>query len=90
MKQTFIIIINPDVLGLYDPNIPREYDFYRVGCKKLSTCRKYLKGWVEQAKKWSNLYKKSLLADGATYAIEATPDGYSGEIVEQGLIADLL
>lgn len=89
MKQTFIILINPDMLG-YDENKPREYDFYRVGCKTLKTCRKYIKAWVEQAKRWESLYEKSLLADGATYAIEATPNGYRGEIVERGLIADLL
>ena len=26
-----------------------DYNFYRVGCKKLETAKKYLKGWREQA-----------------------------------------
>lgn len=88
MKQTFIIHINPEVH--FKENEMKKWDFYRVGCKTIKTCRKYIKSWREQAEMWRNLYKKTLLAEGATYAIESTPNGYSGEIVEQGLIADLL
>jgi hypothetical protein len=67
------------------------HNFYRVGCKKIDTCRKYIKSWHEQASGsgWEYLYK-SLLADDGRYEIEQTPNGYDGKVVERGFIRDLL
>ena len=68
----------------------KPHDFYRVGCKKIQTCHKYIKNWHEQAKSWAYLYKGTLLHDYGRYEIEETPDGYSGDVVERGFIRDLL
>lgn len=73
-KQTYIIHINKGC---------KDRDFYRVSCKKLDTCKKYLKNWYEQGKKYGNLYAE-FYREGATYDIEETPDGYSGTIVASG------
>lgn len=68
-----------------------DYDFNRVGCKRVSTALKYLAGWRKQAiekdLKW--LYP-TLTRDDAHYAIIATPDGYTEtEVVAEGMMKDL-
>lgn len=66
-------------------------DFYRVSCKKVETCLKYLKGWRDQAKEkgWNYLYK-DLLSDDSTYKIISTPDGYhEKDLVASGFISEL-
>lgn len=81
MKQTYII----KTWG------GGKYNFYRVGCKSVQTCIKYLKSWYTQAKErnFGYLYP-DLLADGAIYKIISTPDGYNEkEIVKEGIIIDL-
>ena len=77
-KQTYIIHINKGC---------KDSDFYRVTCKKLSTCKKYLQNWYIQGKRYGNLYA-GFYRDGATYEIEETPDGYSGHIVASGLMSE--
>lgn len=68
-----------------------KYDFYRVSCKKVDTCIKYLKSWHEQARERNLFYLyPDLLSDGATYKIISTPDGYNEkDVVSEGLIIDL-
>lgn len=81
MKQTFIIKTSGG---------GRE-DFHRVGCKRVETALKYLKGWRLQAigKGWDKLFT-DLTASDASYKIIATPDGYNlGEVVASGFTADL-
>lgn len=81
MKQTYII----KTWG------GGSFDFYRVSCKKVDTCIKYLKGWKQQAKEKGYTYIfRNLLADDAHYKIIATPDGYNEtETVASGLMLDL-
>lgn len=83
MAQTFIININPDAKFKEQPD--RKWDFFRVGCKRISTCKKYIKSWVDQAKQYHSLYKKTLLAEGATFSIEDN----NRMVVAEGLISDL-
>ena len=81
MKQTYII-------KTYGGG---KYDFNRVGCKSVNTCIKYLKSWYTQAKEKGLTYLyPDLLAEGATYKIISTPDGYNEkEVVKEGIIIDL-
>lgn len=81
MKQTYII-------KTYGGG---KYDFNRVGCKSVNTCIKYLKSWYTQAKEKGLTYLyPDLLAEGATYKIISTPDGYNEEeVVSEGVIIDL-
>ncbi len=81
MKQTYII-------KTYGGG---TYDFYRVGCKSLNTCIKYLKSWYTQAQERNLGYLfPNLLADGATYKIIPTPDGCNESgIAQEGTIIDL-
>ena len=81
MKQTYII-------KTYGGG---KYDFNRVGCKSVNTCIKYLKSWYTQAKEKGLTYLyPDLLAEGATYKIISTPDGYNEkDVVSEGLIIDL-
>ena len=91
-QQTFIIKVFKDAETYSDAlKTGKDYDFYRVACKKIETCRKYLKNWRKQAieKGWQSLYR-ILTSDDGRYEIEATPNGYSGEVVERGFIRDLL
>lgn len=91
-QQTFIIKFFKDAETYRDAiRSGKEYDFNRVGCKKLGTCRKYIKSWRKQAieKGLQSLYR-ILTSDDGRYEIEATPNGYSGEVVERGFIRDLL
>ena len=39
-----------DAARNYRPNGGIKYDFFRFGCKRVETVRKYLRGYVEQAK----------------------------------------
>lgn len=90
MKQTFLIEINRE-LAFTDKRAD-YYDFFRVGCKRVETAKRYLKGWVKQAKeKGCEFLYKGFFMEGATYIITATPDGYHKEyIAASGKIADLL
>lgn len=90
-QQTFIIKVFTDAETYSDAlKTGKDYDFYRVGCKRIETCRKYIKNWRKQAidRGFQRLYK-SLTADNGRYEIEATPNGYSGDVVERGFIADI-
>lgn len=68
-----------------------RYHFFRVGCKKVSTCIRYIKNWRDEAIKtgWVSLYKE--FADKESiYTITATPDGYhKTNVVASGKIFDL-
>lgn len=81
MKQTYLIRTSGG---------GKQY-FYRLSCKSVNTCVKYLKSWYVQAKENNFTYLfRDLLADGATYKIISTPDGYNEkEVVSEGLIIDL-
>lgn len=68
-----------------------DADFHRVGCKRVETCKKYIKNWREQVieKGWQSLFR-SLAAEDGRYEIIATPDGYHEEgVVASGMIIDL-
>lgn len=84
MTQTFIIHINPE-MKLQQDEI-RAWDFFRVGCKKINTCRKYLQNWYKQAFNYGSLYRKTFLAEGATYSIVDN----TGKTVESGLLEDII
>lgn len=82
-KQTYLI-------ETFDKH-GKRYDFYRVACKKVSTCISYVKHWRDEAikKDWLFLYKE--FADKESiYTVTATPDGYNKtNIVATGKIFDL-
>ena len=69
-----------------------KYDFYRYGCKSEKTIKRYLVGYVQQAKEkglqW--LYPFFFRNDGM-YQIISTPDGYNkGDVVASGYIQELI
>ena len=91
-QQTFIIKFFAEADSYRDAlRNDKPHDFERVGCKKIETCRKYIKSWHKQAseKGWAFVYK-ALLHENGRYEIEETPNGYDGEVVERGFIRDLL
>lgn len=90
-KQTFIVHHWTSGYANHTEAIRNKenWDFNRVGCKRVETAVKYLKNWVKEAPRWGNLYK-TLIAEDARYEIIATPNGYDGnEVVACGWIKDL-
>ena len=77
-----------DAARNYRPNGGIKYDFFRFGCKRVETVRKYLRGYVEQAKLkgMENLYPFFFREDGR-YAIENSD---TGKIYESGFIKDII
>lgn len=69
----------------------RNRDFYRFSCKKVETVKKYLRGYVTQAKeKGLEFLYPFFFAEDGRYIIENTPDGYNMEsVVASGFIKDL-
>lgn len=74
-EQTFTIYVNKG---------EADSDFFRVGCKRVETCKKYLKSWYDQGKQWGNLYN-GFYREGATYSITRY---INGEVVASGLMAE--
>lgn len=68
-----------------------NYDFYRVSCKRVETCKKYIKNWRKQViERGEQFLFPSLAAEDGRYEIVATPDGYHEEgVVASGFIIDL-
>ena len=72
---------------------PSQYgcDFFRVGCKQLTTAFRYLKKWRRQAKDkyGDSCIFATLTRNDAHFAIEATPDGYhSTGVVASGMMKE--
>lgn len=87
-RQTYIVKVWCNAPTWIDAN-PEDRDFYRVGCKKVETAIRYLKGWVKQSEGYKSLYRYFFGKD-ARYEIIATPNGYDGdEIAASGLICQL-
>lgn len=78
-EQTFTIHINKG---------EADSDFFRVDCKRVETCKKYLKSWYEQGKRWGNLYN-FFYREGATYTITRYIGMVrDGEVVASGLMEE--
>lgn len=77
-----------DAARNYRANSDVKYDFFRFGCKRVETVRKYLCGYVEQAKLkgMENLYPFFFREDGR-YEIKLSD---SNEILESGFIKDII
>lgn len=87
-KQTFLLEVWCGEKGTKDYN----RDFFRFGCKRASTVRATLIGYVEQAReKGLQFLYPFFFAEDGRYQIISTPDGFNkGEIVEEGYIKDLI
>lgn len=84
-KQTYIVYINK---SLQFTDGGKHFDFFRLGCKRVSTAITYVKSWAQQAADGyglNALYRRSFGYSGATYTIEDN----NGDIVAHGLITDL-
>ena len=64
-----------------------KYNFFRFGCKRIDTVRKYLRGYVEQTKlKGMEMIFPYFVRDDGHYAIEIAE---TGAIAETGPIKHL-
>lgn len=65
-----------------------NYDFFRFGCKRVETVRKYLRGYVEQAKlKGMEFLFPFFFREDGRYEIKFSD---SNEILESGFIKDII
>ena len=89
-KQTFILSVWCGAEN-YIYAKGEDRDFFRFTCKKVETVKKYLRGYVRQAKEKRLEYLYPFFfAKGGRYMIENTPDGYNTEsVVAAGFIKDL-
>lgn len=89
-KQTFILSVWCDAENYIDAK-GQDRDFFRFTCKKVETVKKYLCGYVTQAKdKGLEFLYPFFFAEDGRYMIENTPDGYNTEsVVASGFIKDL-
>ena len=72
----------------YRPNGGIKYDFFRFGCKRVETVRKYLRGYVEQAKlKGMEFLYPFFFREDGRYEIKYSD---SNEILESGFIKDII
>ena len=69
----------------------RNRDFFRFSCHKAETVKKYLRGYVSQAKERGlEFLFPFFFAEDGRYKIESTPDGCNCEgVVSSGFIKDL-
>lgn len=76
-EQTFTIHINKGDV---------DHDFFRVDCKQVETCKKYLKSWYKQGKKYGKLFNY-FYREGATYTITRWIGWVrEGEVVASGFM----
>ena len=89
-KQTFILSVWCGTENYRDAEGCNK-DFFRFSCKKAETVKKYLCGYVTQAKdKGLEFLYPFFFAEGGRYMIENTPDGYNTRKKEEsGFIKDL-
>jgi hypothetical protein len=93
MKQTFIVSCWAGG-GSYLDAVKNGHDhtFYRLGCKRLETAKKYLKEWRKQALELyaDACFYKHLTSDDAQYIIEESNEDYPiGDVLENGYIKNL-
>lgn len=89
-QQTFILSVWCGAES-YKNAEERKRDFFRFSCKKVETVKKYLRGYVLQAKekRLDFLYPFFFAKDGQ-FEIENTPDGFNPEkVVLSGFISEL-
>ena len=77
-----------DAARNYRPDGGIKYDFFRFGCKRVETVRKYLRGYVEQAKlKGMEFLYPFFLCENGGYEIKYSD---RNEILESGFIKDII
>ena len=86
-KQTFIVSVWCGAEN-YNNAKGEDRDFFRFTCKKVETVKKYLHGYVTQAKdRGLEFLYPFFFAEDGRYMIENTPDGYNtGSVVASGFI----